>query len=49
VEADAADELGRTALFFAAANGHVQLVQLLLAAGAVRVAAATPPESRARR
>lgn len=34
--ADAADDFGRTALFFAAANGHADVVQLLLAQGAVR-------------
>ena len=36
VDVDAADEFGRTALFFAAANGHAEVVQLLLAQGAVR-------------
>jgi ankyrin repeat protein len=37
---DAHDALGRTALFFAAANGHVPLLRLLLAHGAVRPPAA---------
>ena len=36
VPADATDADGRTALFFAAANGHAAIVQLLLANGAVR-------------
>ena len=36
VPVDAADELGRTALFFAAANGHLPVLQLLVAHGAVR-------------
>ncbi len=36
VAADAPDADGRTALFFAAANGHAAVVQLLLAHGAVR-------------
>ena len=40
VSADAADADGRTALFLAAANGHAAVVQLLLANGAVRDAAA---------
>ena len=40
VAADAADAEGRTALFLAAANGHAAVVQLLLANGAVRGAAA---------
>ena len=40
VSVDAADADGRTALFFAAANGHAAVVQLLLANGAVRGAAA---------
>ena len=34
--ADAVDESGRTALFFASANGHVEVMRLLLAHGAVR-------------
>jgi ankyrin repeat protein len=36
VPADATDADGRTALFFASANGHAAVVQLLLANGAVR-------------
>jgi ankyrin repeat protein len=36
VPADATDSDGRTALFFASANGHAAVVQLLLANGAVR-------------
>ena len=41
VQADAVDETGRTALFCAAANGHVLVLQLLLTHGAVRLVAAT--------
>ena len=37
VPVDGVDEYGRTALFFAAANGHTAILQLLLAHGAVRV------------
>lgn len=40
VQVDAVDETGRTALFCAAANGHVRVLQLLLTHGAVRVGTA---------
>jgi ankyrin repeat protein len=40
VQVDAVDGTGRTALFCAAANGHLLVLQLLLTHGAVRVAAA---------
>lgn len=33
---DAVDDGGRTALFFAAGNGHAEVLRLLLAHGAVR-------------
>ena len=36
VPADVVDENGRSALFFTAANGHAEVMQLLLAHGAVR-------------
>lgn len=36
VPVDAVDQTGRTALFCAAANGHVLVLQLLLTHGAVR-------------